>query len=156
MSVRKAQGLVTAVTFFVPGPSVSKGSVAAWRHPSSGKIVRRDTNADKFKSWAQRVAGYALEQGVRFGAEPVSVTCVFRLPRPRSHFGKRGLLLPSARPYPCVKPDVDKLLRAAFDALTGIVVDDDAQIVAASAMKLYAEPSYPVGTTFTVALLSSP
>jgi Holliday junction resolvase RusA-like endonuclease len=33
------------------------------------------------------------------------------------------------RPYPVVKPDIDKLMRAVLDSLTGVVYVDDSQVV---------------------------
>jgi len=72
------------------------------------------------------------------GALEVSV--IFTVPRPKGHFGARGLK-PSAPAYPTVRPDVTKLLRAVEDACTGIVWRDDAQIVAQHAIKRYGEPA---------------
>jgi Holliday junction resolvase RusA-like endonuclease len=63
-----------------------------------------------------------------YGRDPVGVSFDFRFPRPRSHYGKRGLL-PSAPRHMVTKPDLDKLIRAALDALTGIIWRDDAQVV---------------------------
>jgi crossover junction endodeoxyribonuclease RusA len=39
-----------------------------------------------------------------------------------------------------VKPDLDKVIRATCDALTGILYADDAQIVDTSARKHYGSP----------------
>jgi crossover junction endodeoxyribonuclease RusA len=36
------------------------------------------------------------------------------------------------RPYPVVKPDIDKLMRAVLDSLTGVVYVDDSQVVEAA------------------------
>ena len=41
------------------------------------------------------------------------------------------------RPLMTVKPDVDKVLRATLDALTGIAYEDDAQVVDAHPVKRY-------------------
>jgi Holliday junction resolvase RusA-like endonuclease len=56
----------------------------------------------------------------------------FYRPRPASHFGSgrnAGVLKASAPPFPTVRPDTTKLLRAIEDALKGIWYRDDAQIV---------------------------
>ncbi len=37
-------------------------------------------------------------------------------------------------------PDVDKLARCALDALSGVVIKDDAQVVELYARKRYGEP----------------
>lgn len=41
------------------------------------------------------------------------------------------------RLQPVVKPDLDKLVRATGDALTGVIYHDDAQVVEITARKLY-------------------
>ena len=53
---------------------------------------------------------------------PVSLALNFVLLRPAS-------VSRTKRPYPTVKPDASKLLRAVEDALTGVVYRDDSQIV---------------------------
>jgi len=100
-------------------------------------------NSEKTSQWARNVAGAALAAVVLAGRDqfpwrghPLSVALTFRFDRPQTHFGKRGLL-PSAPEHHAVKPDVDKLARAALDALTGIVYDDDARIVELHASKAY-------------------
>ena len=49
----------------------------------------------------------------------------------------------SAPPFPTVKPDADKLLRALLDALTSQAWRDDAQVINASAAKRYATGDGP-------------
>jgi Holliday junction resolvase RusA-like endonuclease len=39
------------------------------------------------------------------------------------------------------KPDVDKLMRAVFDALSGVVFEDDAQVVEGSFKKAFGSPA---------------
>lgn len=47
---------------------------------------------------------------------------------------------PRKRFRPTVKPDVDKLVRATLDALTGVLFVDDAQVVELNASKNYGTP----------------
>jgi Holliday junction resolvase RusA-like endonuclease len=42
--------------------------------------------------------------------------------------------------FPVVKPDIDKLARSTFDALTGILFADDAQVVEVKVRKYYGTP----------------
>lgn len=75
---------------------------------------------------------------------PVEATAVFVFPRPKSHYrtGRNAHLLRDAAPDYCAgKPDLDKLARAVGDALTGIVVRDDAQIVRWTLAKVYGAPT---------------
>ena len=52
------------------------------------------------------------------------------------------------RSYPSVPPDLDKLIRAALDALTAIAYRDDAQVTEIRAAKCYGD--YPgVQITFS-------
>jgi Holliday junction resolvase RusA-like endonuclease len=74
------------------------------------------------------------------GPLELRVTFVFR--RPAGHFGtgrNAGRLKPSAPLYVRTRPDVDKLLRAIGDAITGTVCRDDAQLVIVHAEKHYGE-----------------
>ena len=71
---------------------------------------------------------------------PLALEVVFTVPRPKGHFGVKGLR-PSAPPHPTVAPDTTKLLRAIEDAMEGIVYRNDAQIVEQVARKVYGEPA---------------
>ena len=90
------------------------------------------------------------------GAVEVVLTCW--LPRPKSHYGtgrNTDRLKESAPDYPTVKPDCDKLLRAALDSLGEAGVwADDAQVIEAHSAKRYAEryphAPMPVGANITV------
>lgn len=128
------------ITFAVNGMPGTKGSVRAFMSRSTGRaMIVNDSR--KAAPWAALVS-YAARQAMR-GIEPfdgpVSVEIDFYLPRPKSHYGKRGLKA-SAPAFPAVKPDGDKMLRCTWDALTGICFRDDAQIVAWPGRKLYGGP----------------
>ncbi|MCL4181134.1 MAG: RusA family crossover junction endodeoxyribonuclease [Verrucomicrobia bacterium] len=63
----------------------------------------------------------------------------FLMPRPRGHFGKRGLL-PSAPEHPLGKPDLDNLAKAVLDTLVAIgFLRDDCLVRRLSVCKYYAE-----------------
>jgi crossover junction endodeoxyribonuclease RusA len=55
-------------------------------------------------------------------------------------FIAKGDSIPKKRLYPSVKPDVDKLLRAVLDSLTGVAFHDDGQVVEISGWKNYGSP----------------
>ena len=73
---------------------------------------------------AQTVASGTLLIG------PVVLSVSFYLARPKS--------LPKKVRQHAKRPDLDKLIRGATDALTGIVWKDDAQVVTILATKAYA------------------
>ena len=126
------------VTFTVYGAAQPAGSKTAGV-TKGGKVFVRDS-ARKGTPWRRQVAQAAGEAmngaGLLDGA--LSLTVRFYVPRPKSHFGARGLR-PSAPDYPTTRPDITKLLRAIEDACTGIVWRDDAQVVAQHALKGYGE-----------------
>jgi crossover junction endodeoxyribonuclease RusA len=81
---------------------------------------------------------------------PVRVRLVFWLARPQHHLGVNGVL-PSAPPSPVKKPDLDKLIRAIFDALTiADVWRDDAQATEVSAIKRFADTLHRPGVRVEV------
>ncbi len=116
------------ISFTVYGTPVAKGSTKAF--VVKGRAVTT-TNNPKTKDWQGLIATVA--QGCRpenlyDGA--VSVMLEFYFTRPKS-------VKKHKRPYPSVKPDIDKLTRASLDGLTGIVITDDARITDIKAVKRY-------------------
>ena len=72
-------------------------------------------------------------------AGPVALTLLFRFPRPKSHFTKKGLR-PDAPIYVTSKPDADNAAKAVMDCLTQLGAwKDDAQIVALDVTKVYGD-----------------
>lgn len=72
-------------------------------------------------------------------SSPYWVTLRFYLPRPKHHYGAKGLR-DSAPTSHTSKPDLDKLVRAVLDAVTDAKVwVDDAHVVRVVASKEYAE-----------------
>ena len=121
MSVQRLQ-------FDVPGVPQPQGSTTSFLR--GGKVVTTSANK-QLRPWRDAVCWHAREAraGAPQFAGPVIVSVIFWLPRPAGHFGKKGLL-PSAPPHPYRKPDLDKLLRGVFDALSEAGVwRDDAQVV---------------------------
>jgi Holliday junction resolvase RusA-like endonuclease len=129
---------VMRVDFFAPGLPGTKGSARAYVRGGRAVIVN-DASA-KAKPWAATVALAAREamDGVAPFTGSVRVTVMFYLPRPRAHFRANGVDLKATAPhYVPKRPDGDKLERCAWDALTGVVFGDDAQIVEWSGRKEY-------------------
>lgn len=114
------------LTFDVIGTPVPQGSKVAYGR----RIV--DANAKTLKPWRATVAAAALEAiPTDWDATtgPYSVAMLFNFPRPKSHYGTRGVLPSRADDSHAQKPDVDKLIRAVLDALTDAGVwRDDAQV----------------------------
>jgi Holliday junction resolvase RusA-like endonuclease len=126
----------------VHGIPVPQGSLRAFARNGHAWATSDNPATRPWKAAVTAEAAQVVERSglpcPAFGREPVRVTVTFRLPRPKGHFGARGLL-PSAPTFPAAKPDLDKLARAVLDALTGIVWRDDAQVVELDVAKRYAD-----------------
>lgn len=137
---------MTTIDFFVPGMPGTKGSAKAFVVPGTSFANIVNDNP-KTKNWAALVSKLAAEQmdGAAPWDGPVSVQLMFSLPRPKGHYlpatKKRPApeLRPDAPYRHTSKPDGDKMERATWDALTGIVFRDDSQIALWSGGKIYAE-----------------
>jgi crossover junction endodeoxyribonuclease RusA len=127
-----------AVEFTVYGVPVPQGSKRVFR----GNVVEM---ADaRLRSWRQDVAAAANAQmdGLMPFTRPVAVQLHFHLDRPKGHYGtgrNEDRLKPSAPVAPGVKPDLDKLIRSVLDAITGVVIKDDSQVVSLVAGKFYSD-----------------
>jgi crossover junction endodeoxyribonuclease RusA len=134
------------VTFTVYGTPAPQGSKRAL-----GRGVMVESSA-KVAPWRAdvRTAALAAHPGPPMPG-PLPVAVVFTLAKPKSAPKRR-------RVWPDKRPDIDKLTRSTFDALTSAgVYIDDAQVV-----RLYAEKTYAgdpgaldrPGATVTVAPLA--
>jgi len=132
------------VTFKVLGLPQTKGSTRLlWT--KKGKTVVTSDNK-QLRPWEHDVAMCALTSGVKvIDQGPVKVDVQFVLPRPRS--AKRSQSFQASR------PDLDKLLRAVLDALTGVAYRDDGQVSVLQAVKRYALTGEPAGASVTVSAL---
>jgi Holliday junction resolvase RusA-like endonuclease len=72
-------------------------------------------------AWEATLAGCKPEEGA------IKLTLLFIMPRPKT----------IKRAEPSVAPDLDKLTRAAMDALTSVAYGDDGQVTEIHAMKIY-------------------
>ena len=141
------------IQFTVLGTPAPKGSARAMKNKYTGKAQLvpggSQKNREAMRSWSHDVRSAAIAARARtlplterpcFVNTPLHVAIRFYLARPASHWGKKGVL-PSAPLFPAKKPDIDKLVRATLDAMTGIIFDDDSRIVALKVLKLWARPS---------------
>lgn len=118
------------LTIEVLGEPASQGSHSV----INGRIVQ--VNSAKHKRWRNAVAFAALDlvsEGWDLLDEPIELSIIFYLLRPKT----------ATREYPSVMPDLDKLIRAVGDSLSGVVYVDDSRIVRISATKVYADHRGP-------------
>lgn len=121
----------------IQGDPVPQGSMRAF--PSGGMA---HTNKNQLMGFRSDVATQWGTAPMREGA--IHITCVFTFARPKSHYlpANRNRLHAALRtdaPTVHIKqPDVDKLIRAVLDALTGRAYADDAQVIDVTGMKVWA------------------
>ncbi len=138
MEKEKYNGVLDFVVHGEPAPG---GSKRAFPHRSTGKMVVVD-DAKGNKRWRQQVAAEAVKtlEGKQWTVSAyksiLKVAFTFYLKRPQAHYRGDRLRL-DAPVYHTKRPDTTKLIRSTEDALTGILWNDDAQIVIQSAMKRY-------------------
>tara|TARA_R100000008_G_C3584893_1_gene171422 strand:- start:1358 stop:1756 length:399 start_codon:yes stop_codon:yes gene_type:complete len=106
---------------------------------AGNKIFMYDPSSkdkEKFKSECVKFAPKSVLEG------PISVSMVFSMPRPKSHYrtGKNAHLLKKDAPMsPVSKPDTDNLIKFYLDAMTGSFWKDDSQICTIEASKIYSD-----------------
>lgn len=132
-----------SLRFFVPGLPRPAGSKKAFVIKQTGRAILTDMSGSEGKHWRSSVAQVASEvlQGELLHG-PLCFAMLFVFPRPASHYGSgrnAGQVRASAPPFPAVKPDTTKLVRAVEDALAKVAFKDDAQIVGQSAHKIYGQ-----------------
>jgi Holliday junction resolvase RusA-like endonuclease len=133
--------------FFVPGRAVPQGSKKAWYNAKIKKTFMREAQGDRLDSWRTDVAAYARQERTASEGFPltdaVAVSLTFYFKRNAGDYGtgkNAKVLKPSASVFPIKPPDIDKITRAIFDALTtaGVWVDD-AQVVTTTQRKRWVD-----------------
>lgn len=131
-------------TLFVPGNPAPQGSKSAKGRTKTGRVVLVESST-RVKPWRETIRLHAIaKHGVHpIDSGPIGARIEFVMPRPKA--------TPKSRTPPAVKrPDVDKLLRAVFDALTGVYWRDDSQVVSCTTSKRIAEPGEKPGVAIQV------
>jgi len=135
------------VEFFVAGHPIPQGSKRAFKAPG-GRIVLREDAGARHEQWRGHVADEAraaMRDAGIFGQKetgPLAVSLTFHMVRGVGMYGSgrnEQVVKASAPKFPVKPPDVDKLTRAVFDALTHIVWVDDAQVVVTTQRKVFCD-----------------
>jgi len=129
------------ITFFIPGIPAPGGSkrFVGFAKPT-GRAILIDAAGQRNKNWRSICADIGMQamSGRDVLEGPLAVTMGFFMPRPKGHYGAKGLK-PNAPAFPISRPDVLKISRSTEDALTGVVWRDDSQTISLGLCKVYAE-----------------
>lgn len=127
---------MSAISFTAYGTPAPKGSTRAFVPKGWKRAIVTEDNKHT-RPWAAIVQDAAIMAGGGAGTaiefqkgSPVRLEIRFIMPRPKS--------LPKRVRRHVKKPDLDKLVRAVKDALTGVTWVDDSQVVQVEAEKQYA------------------
>ena len=124
-----------SITFRATGAPATKGSLT--RMPNGAMLPAGTAMSRKrFTNWRDDCRSAAMDAMADNEPSrlPIRLMVEFQLPYPISSIRKWQLGW-----WPHIKkPDVDKLLRAVLDALTGIVWVDDSQVCFVTMNKVYA------------------
>lgn len=136
---------MSIIKFHVHGVPVAKGSRRAFVNKSTGKAFTAPSS-DKEKPWQNTVAQCAMVARSQCGLVepmhgPVRLWLSFTFMRPKSHMGsgKNANVVKASHlsSWHTSKPDLDKLIRAIKDSLTGILYADDSQVAVVCASKQF-------------------
>lgn len=119
--------------FTVHGKPRPQGSMRAVT-PRGGRFTKLVSDNKHTMPWRQEIAQTVLTLKNRPRepwTAPIGIVLDFYFIRPKSAKKRIGMT---------VKPDVDKLCRALFDSLKGVVWVDDAQVIDARIRKHYGAP----------------
>lgn len=127
---------------FVPGVPAPQGSKSFVGRARSGRAILVESSR-AVKPWRATIAEALRKDGLPlliYAAHvPVHATLTFVMPRPKAT--PRGTNPPATK-----RPDLDKLVRAVFDAIgTAEVWHDDSQVTMLSAFKRVADPFEETG-----------
>ena len=80
---------------------------------------------------------YKALNNPNFGSKPVSLYILATYPIPKNFPKKKKEMCLEEEIYPCVKPDMDNVVKIVSDALNGVAYCDDKQVVQVLARKVY-------------------
>jgi Holliday junction resolvase RusA-like endonuclease len=126
------------VSFAVFGTPQPQGSTRAFTPKGHTRPIITSDNA-RLKPWRQELAWVAVDAMNKTHQQkaprgvPISVSLAFYFEKPKS--ARKSALWKTSR------PDLDKLLRAVLDALTGIAYEDDSQVCFCTIEKAFSSPT---------------
>lgn len=134
---------LTPVSLLVPGQPVPQ--------ERAGRNGRRSFTPAKTAEFRERVVtAWRVEGRPLLEDQPLEVGLLFVFEHSRSNLKKDGTPKLGAPSYPF--PDVDNLAKGVFDALNGLLYDDDSQVV--RVRELYKRFAWPGEEPHSVAVFT--
>jgi len=134
---------MSTLAFTVTGEPKGQPRPRAFARKMGAIHVARFYDSDAADEWKRAVQIVVLDASIvhkwPLTLGPVAISMCFSLPRPKSHFGAKGLKA-SAPVHHSGKPDADNLAKLVMDQITksGKVWRDDSQVVSLRVEKLWA------------------
>jgi Holliday junction resolvase RusA-like endonuclease len=134
---------MSTLTFQVTGEPKGQPRPRAFARKMGSVHVARFYDSDTADGWKRAVYLGIVQAAIRSGWQltqrPVAVELRFAMPRPKSHFGAKGLK-PSAPQFHAGKPDCDNLAKLVMDQVTRTdrIWRDDSQVVSLRCDKFWA------------------
>lgn len=128
------------VEFRVYGTPAPQGSKTAFVRGGRAVVVDGSSSSgrQRLSSWRAEVAREAENVGLEMVLDgPLDLAIEFLMPKPKS--------APKGKVWCDKRPDLDKLVRSTFDALSGVLYRDDAQVVRLKVSKRYSTDGEPPG-----------
>ena len=134
---------MSTLAFTVAGEPKGQPRPRAFARKMGNVHVARFYDSDVADEWKRAVQIVVLDASIvhkwPLTLGPVAISMCFSLPRPKSHFGAKGLKA-SAPLHHSGKPDADNLAKLVMDQITksGRIWRDDSQVVSLRVEKLWA------------------
>jgi len=134
---------MSTLAFTVAGEPKGQPRPRAFARKMGSIHVARFYDSDVADEWKRAVQIVVLDASIvhkwPLTLGPVAISMCFSLPRPKSHFGAKGLKA-SAPLHHSGKPDADNLAKLVMDQITksGRIWRDDSQVVSLRVEKLWA------------------
>lgn len=146
--------MTSPITFTVHGTPAPQGSKSAFvnRHTGRATLVE---SSKAVKPWRAAVVTEAQRHAGQLNPDEIwRCSILFAFPRPKTHYRSGRFsdeLKPGAPIRHTQKPDLDKLTRSTWDALTTAgIIRDDAQIPDAHIRKIWIDKDEPAHATITL------
>jgi len=134
---------MSTLAFTITGEPKGQPRPRAFARKIGAVHVARFYDSDVADEWKRAVQIVVLDASIvhkwPLTLGPVAISMCFSLPRPKSHFGAKGLKA-SAPLHHSGKPDADNLAKLVMDQITksGRIWRDDSQVVSLRVEKLWA------------------